>query len=651
MTGLALPALGLAQQAIQAMPALFADLHGRVIPPACQRIESIGHARAGCGAASYVCDALSTPALAAEHPRFAFRDAGGRIFRLLPEGGSVAVEQGGAAGDGETDDQGAVQAAIDYAEAIGASEVRFGSPAYRIDCPARASPADRTHAADGHPLVVRRSLILRGSSAVPTVLDFRAPGGADPETNWQTVPATASPGASQAVWRGGGLFVLGELADPGAAPRRIARLELHRLILQGNRRHTGRYAFPADPATGDGWDITDKALWLQDCYAGTIVCRDVAMIGWKGEIFYLAGAANAVEEVRLDRCRFETGNASAFNPSVDARIVARDCRFGDCFQAQEDVAKTAAHYRDCTWFDCDHMGLGSGPCDGVLHNSQYPTRDPLRPVPQTLLDGCEFSNIRSLAFASWVRGSIRTIDTTVTLDGKNAMALRDTDLAVEAWLDRKAGIHALALVGPDSLTDPVPGAPEGTFRLPPTQVRVRIAHHRTALAEEAGREWLGCYWTGYIARTCSIAVSGNVAGGRLPNGGVAPLSMPRVTYSDGEATSQSWPRGWFRLPTIGASGEIAPAAPLMTIEAAGEIAADLTLARTPAGGAAFGYADGQRIRFVKQGGNGTLRFVKGAADGTAVIATRVLASSYDWIEFTYNRDWQRWEERGFFTGA
>ena len=40
-----------------------------------------------------------------------------------------------------------------------------------------------------------------------------------------------------------------------------------------------------------------------------------------------------------------------------------------------------------------------------------------------------------------------------------------------------------------------------------------------------------------------------------------------------------------------------------------------------------------------------------STDGTAVIATRVLASSYDWIEFTYNRDWQRWEERGFFTGA
>ena len=112
MTQLALPALGLAQQAIQAMPALFADLHGRVIPPACQRIESIGHARAGCGAASYVCDALATSALAAEHPSFAFCDAGGRVFRLLPEGGSVAVEQGGAAGDGETDDQGAVQAAL-----------------------------------------------------------------------------------------------------------------------------------------------------------------------------------------------------------------------------------------------------------------------------------------------------------------------------------------------------------------------------------------------------------------------------------------------------------------------------------------------------------------------------------------------------------
>jgi len=650
MSSLALTALGLAQRSTLSEAALFADLADRAIPTPIARVESLGHTVEGRGVATYIADSLCDEALLAAHPQFVFRTRNDRIFRLLPLGNSLSAEQGGARGDASYNDQPAIQAAIDYAQAVGAGEVRFEQAIYRVDCPERTSHSYDKHAPDGHPLVVRSSLALRGVAGTRTVLDFRAVGGADPETNWQTVETDAND-ASPAVWRGGGILLLGDIADPAPAPRTIGRIELDRLILRGNRKHTGTYTFPADPGTGDGWDISDKALWVQDCFVGEIVCRDVDMVGWKGEIFYLAGEAKAVERVELERCVFATSNASAFNPSVDAEINARDCRFGDCFQAHEDVAKTRAHYDNCTWFDCDHMGLGSGPTAGVLYDFKWPTRDAALPVPQTLLMNCEFRSIRSLTFASWVRGTIRTIDTTVTIDGNEAMALRDTDLVIEAWLDRKSGIHALAFGGVTSLAEPVPGAPEGTFRQPPSQVRLRVAHHRTRLAQERGAEWLGSYWTGYLARSCALHVEGDVANGRLPNGGTDPVSMPRVTYGRGEVGSPSWAKGWYRLPDIAASGRIAPAAPMMTIAAASDIVADLTLARAPAGGPDFGYADGQRIRFVKQGMVGTLRFVKGADDGTAVLSTRALAHAYDWIEFTYNRDWQRWEESGFFTGA
>lgn len=227
-----------------------------------------------------------------------------------------------------------------------------------MDCPVRTSPREATHAPDGHPLVIRRALTLRGIAGVRTELDFRGRNGAEPETSWQTI-ATAANNPAPAVWRGGGLFLLGDLTEP-AGPRALARVELHRLILRGNRQRTRQHHWPADPATGDGWDVTDKAVWLQDSFAGEIVMRDVDCIGWKGEIVYLAGAADAVERVDLARCRFLTSNGSAFNPGVNAAVTARDCEFGDCFQAQEDTAKTRASYTNCVWLDCDHMGLGGG---------------------------------------------------------------------------------------------------------------------------------------------------------------------------------------------------------------------------------------------------------------------------------------------------
>ena len=650
MSALVLPALGLASRAAQALPALFADLAMRSPAPDILRLDSAGYGTPGKGAGRYVSDGLCDEALLAAHPRFAFRTANARIFRLDAEGGSLAAEQGGAAGDGSSNDQPALQAAIDYAHAIGARELRLESETYRVDCPVRVSPVEDKRAEDGRPLVIRRSLAIRGCAPGRTCLDFRALDGEDPETNWQLVARSASD-PTLAVWRGGAIYLQGDVPDPGFGRRTIARLELDRLVLKGNRRNTGAWTYPANPASGDGWDISDRGFWVQDCYVGEIVMRDTDMTGFKGEIVYLAGAAKAVEKIVLDRCRFATSNGSAFNPGVDCEVLATDCSFGDCFQAQEDTAKTRAVYRSCQWHDCDHMGLGSGSANGVYYTQAYPTRVVDAAPPVTLLENCEFRSIRSLRFQSWVRGTIRTIDCSVSLNGKDAMALRDTDLVIEAWLDRASLIHAFSLTGPDSLTEAVPNAPAGIYKLPPANVRVKLSHHRTELARANGREWWGSYWTGYIDRSCQLHVEGDCAGNRLPNGGANPVSMPLVTYDRGRYTSRGWARGWFKLPTISGSGEIAPAAPLMTVSMASGIIADMTLRRTPTGGADYGFSDGQRIRILKHDATGSIRFVKGASSSFAVNTTRVLANAYDWIEFSYNRDWQRWEEEGFFSDA
>ena len=650
MSALGLSALVALQRSATSQPALYADLARMSPDSTVLRLESTGYFRAGRGAAVYVADALADEALLARHPRFVFRTGNGRIFRLSPEGGSLSAEQGGALGDGASDDRPAIQAAIDYAEKAGAGEVRFERTHYRLHCPPRTSPADDARAEDGHPLVVRGSLALRGCAREPSVLDFRGPGGADPETGWQVVRASAAD-ATPVVWRGGGLLVLGELSDPAPAPRRIARLELERLVLRGNRQRTGNATFPADPVTGDGWDITDKAFWLQDCLAGTIVCRDVDMIGWKGEIFYLGGADNGVERVELARCRFLTTNAVAMNPATDCVTLAEDCEFGDASQAQEDTGKSRAVYRNCLWRDCTRTGFGSGPTHGFLHTVTYPTRDETAPVPATELLDCRFHDCGTLAIASWVRGRIVTVDTQVEINGVEAMALRDVDLAIDAWIDRRASFEALVFYGPATLTEPVPNAPAGTYRQPPTQVRIRLRHYRSALAAAQGREWQSMHWSGYIARDCRIEVEGDHASARTPHGGDNPLSMPLVRFDRGQATTAYTPQGSYAVADLTASGSLPPPGPFAALSVTSAITVAVTLPAHPAGGAAHGYADGQVVRFVKMYDAGAITFTKGAAPSMALMATRTLDLADDWIEFTYNRTRSRWEESGFFSAV
>ena len=651
MNALAIPALALAQRSVSAMPALFADLALRSPPADVVRLDSTGYAEEGKGAAQYISDGLCTEALLAAHPRCCFRAANGRIFRLFAFDGRIAVEQAGAAGDGTADDRGAIQAAIDYAEAVTAREVVFEAERYAVYCPVRTSPLSAKHAVDGHPLVVRKSLALRGAAAARTVLDFRGVGGADPEANWQTI-AVSDSDPSDAVWRGGGLFVLGDLSDPAPAARSVARLELDRLILQGNRANTGVFSYPANPANGDGWDITDKAFWLQDSYAGEIVLTDVDMIGWKGEIFYLGGAGDAVERLTLKNCRFLTGNGSAFNPGVNAVLLAEDCEFGDCYQAQEDTAKSRAIYRGCLWRDCDHTGQGGGPTGDFQYHIVYPSRDDAKPLPLTVLDDCEFRSINQVIFSSWVQGSIRTVDAPVHVNGDQSMRVTDIDLSVDAWLDKANNINALALVGVSNLSQQVPGAPAGTFKEPPSHVRFRIRHFRSELAKREGRQWRGPAWFGYIGKSCRIETEGDFASQHTPNGGASPLSMPLVIARPGEPTTLYTSHGYYIPGVYSENGEIMPSGPLMAVAVGSEIALDMSIARWPAGGAEYGFAEGQKLRLAKTDGQGSIRFVKGQSPASfAVNQTRVLAAAHDWIEFTYNGNIARWEESGFFSSV
>ena len=658
MSAVDIVARGLAVGAQPVVPARFTEMGAKSFPANLLRIDTDGYATSGKGAGSYVSDALCTDELAAEHPRFVVRTAGGRLFRLLPVRGAISVEQGGAAGDGTADDRPAIQATIDYAAAVGIAAVDFGSREYNIVCPIRTSPISNQFAEDGHPIVIRRSVALRGIADRPSRLAFRGHFGGDPNDEYQLVAVNGNAGAPEGVWRGGGIFLSGDYGF-AAAPDELAidRFEMHRMVLSGGRVRTDKSGWPsgfwpANPATGDGWDDTDRALWMQDVHIGDVILRDVDMIGWRGEIYY--SAASTQRSLELERVRLLHSNGNALNPGAICPLIARDCEFGDAFQAQEDTGKYRAQYIGCTWRDAEKMNIGSGPADGLLYNYLYPTRDESKSPPLTLLDGCTMSNVDICYVGCWTRGHIKTVDTQIMFPDFLFRELRDIELEIDAWLDQKNGIEPLIIVGPDSLTQQVGGAPAGTYHQPPRNIRAVVRAQRTELAARNGRIWNPVSWSGYVHHTtkvvledCVLAYAPKVAGN--------PLSMPLIAmrnFLHGDTDSN---------PVDGArySGDIAsntritPYGPLLSYSfSPGRHTLDL--AGQPAGGTEHGYAHGQVFRLfcvsnAANPGDGLFFDKTNPYNGLRLKRSRLLSRVGDYLEVRFNRHYRVWEEVAFYT--
>ena len=112
---------------------LFSDILNQNLRTGTDIIQTSGRDVIGAAPWRYVSDALATAALQSAHPRFVARSSNGRYWRAIPEGGRIAVEVGGAKGDGTTDDGPAIRATFAYANAIGARGASFSSANYRAE--------------------------------------------------------------------------------------------------------------------------------------------------------------------------------------------------------------------------------------------------------------------------------------------------------------------------------------------------------------------------------------------------------------------------------------------------------------------------------------------------------------------------------------
>lgn len=643
MSALAFAALARSAQQSPGTGALFVDMQYEVFSDDVVVVQSTGFSQQGIGSAYYIADSLATAQLVAEHPRCAFTDAGGRHFRLFGSEGAVTVEQGGARAVAGIDDRAAIQAVIDYAAEVAITVIEFEQLRYELWTPLRTSPANDQNATDGHCLVVRKTLTLRGRAGQRATLECLSLTGRGQEDEWQDVGGE--------VWRGNGIFVLGDLGATAPAQLAIDRIALDRLIIRGNAGNTGNYAWPANPLTGDGWDVTHRGFRIQDSHVGDVLLTDTDFIGWKGEMFYSVGYPS--RSVRAERCTMVTGNANAWNVQSYCPTTVVGCEFGDCAQAAEALSQGAAIYRDTVFRDCERVWIAGGMDRANGYHHRWTTRTDNATSARCRIDNCEFRNVDFVRIGSYVHGDFLALDSSVQLDAQDYYNLEDVSLRIESWLDQKSLMPPVEISGPASLALPAPSCPPGTLVQPIRNVHVTLTSHRTRVASSNDRHFLAPSWNGHVEANCSLVIDhAELATDQPPKSyDNPPLSFPMVDMRTTRTTQDFGAFTALWSGHITASGLFTPRAVHSLVAVASEVTYDLHLPTAPSAGSSYGYAEGQLLRIYKGGDTGALRFVRDGHASFVVRATRVLDNNADWIEFRWNRFANRWEEFRFWSSA
>ncbi|MET0250726.1 MAG: hypothetical protein ABW203_00950 [Novosphingobium sp.] len=461
-----------------ALPLLkrFADLSSRTVPAAIDRFEAGGGPARGC----YAADTLATSALAAAHPRFCKADAAGRYFRLLSNAENlIPVACAGAVGSGTTadhsvNDQPAIQAALKYQAAVGADGILFDRPSYSLWRPTRTAASAYTVHDDqsGCMLSSTVSTILRSTCQQTKLYRRHTDGSAMSMAKFQLVGGE--------VFRGGGIFMVGH-SDP-AAPPDLGSLTLDNVMLVGGLPYTANHVWPANPTTGDGWDLTDKGIWQDnDHYCGNITLKGRSgVIGFAGELIYSSGVVPSCALRFLtisDESVIGESNGSCLNPNGITLRVGR-CLCYDSFLGIEGWTGEVGGYIRARFRNNVGSSLQGGiPFTGTpqVAGSYYnPASPTLGVLPIGSVD-IELVNAGTFSFGSWIDARVRATDSTVGI-GNSAIfpVSRDTTLELEDWVDQRSKNTAVSILG---------GA-AGSGNL--AHVTVKLSMRRTLAATAAG---------------------------------------------------------------------------------------------------------------------------------------------------------------------
>ena len=625
--------------AAYAPPALFTAIGAWASPAAVASFTTSGHSTPGIGGGRYVADLLATSALASASPEFCAVDHTGRYWRLAADDARVAVSQGGALG-GWVNDQPAVQAAIDYAKAIGARTLLFDFDQLALWCPARTSSAsDGEQIAfnlDGQSMVVSAPIRFLGLGTRTHIL-LLSTLGTSLETGWQNIGGS--------IWRGSGINLMGgpSAASPNAYG--LTDFTLENIWLDGGCDYTGVRGDPT-PSSPDGADLSNKGIRLQNTQLDMIVLRNSKINGFKGEAYYLAGSTQTLQI--LDDSDISGSNQSAFNPSTGV-VLANNCNFGGSFISVECLGGIGGRYNNCRFYDSVQTGITGGPANGLLYDYAYPTRELDKAPPWIDLVDCDFHNAGQLIIGNYVRITGRATDISITLDTAITNgSLTSTYIKLKYTLDQETVSPICVLQGPPTLTTEIPNDTSGNFIQPISDVHVELDIHRTANAIANARYAIGYSVAGFIDQnSCSLHIgqADGVVQMVIPIGNSA---LPLVTM-DGPSSSHmigsGRPLAEAVLPITSGPYAVVVSNPRHSLAYGGAATAIAITMEAPFS-APFGYAFGQRTRIYFDGGttSGTTYTFARNGTGLRLNSDCVLAVFGDWIELEFNADTGLWHE-------
>jgi hypothetical protein len=145
-------------------------------------------------------------------------------------------------------------------------------------------------------------------------LCFRAFGDESHDDHWQVVRGK--------VWRGDGIRVRGG-GDPAT---KIDHIRIAGLTLDGGAHRSGSITWPADPLDGRGWDLTHKAIRVEeDLFVGAMTIEDCEIRNWRGELIFQSGPNG--DSMIIRRCFLHDSDGDGISSSMGN--IVYECHIRD----------------------------------------------------------------------------------------------------------------------------------------------------------------------------------------------------------------------------------------------------------------------------------------------------------------------------------
>ena len=253
------------------------------------------------------------------------------------------------------DNTATIQAAIDAVGKKGGGNIYVPAGIYQI------APADLTVEVPSSIVINYDNITLSGDGIGKTILQSRG--------DWSVINGQ--------VIRGIGILIKG--TDNITEPRK--NITIKNIELSGGLNgFTGNRSWPADPITGEGWDISHKGIVLDFNKAlDNIIIESVEVHDFRGEVIY--GGGDSIGKVIISNSKLHSSNASML--SLDAELTVKNCEFSQTANSWVEnapISPNKSYYFDnCIFKDSINSGF-------VIAQGKFPVNH------NTVISNCLFQN-------------------------------------------------------------------------------------------------------------------------------------------------------------------------------------------------------------------------------------------------------------------